>query len=518
MVSVKLFAVVVTASSLWAVDAGKCKPHTSFLTLTSGASTTTSPSSSYFKSTDDEVDVASSTEHPTSTDSVETMSSGMSDSSATTLDQPTTSASSLSDPTATTDSTVSSDDIVIDASSFSSSFTSEILDDTTTFGPSTTTTDTIKILTDATTSADTAVLSDTTAPADTGGINASTGSDAPHGATVSTGLTTSIEKTTTTDTATSAQSTPAEIVDTTETIVATETTASMDVTTTEFTTISALDSASTMESLWASTTAVSCPVYSNLLDDPSFEGGNTDTNKWEYSSQSIVPYQKQSSTSQEVPRAHTGDQFVLIGTGVGTDMQRRVSLDSNKKYQIWVTYAAISDPDEDWDFSFIIGTTAGKAFTKMVNVPKGSPFVYRQESTIFQGRTNDGIATYMRASMGSKPRSVAIDDVYVAEYVPSCVVPIAKTGLCGGIRGNPASVAQPYRTVNLDQGNEEICAQLCARDESCVTFGWQVEPNFRACTLFKYTQDQLGIAIRDRGRVFYDRSCWQCTGLECLPS
>ncbi|UZP35893.1 hypothetical protein NXS19_003709 [Fusarium pseudograminearum] len=427
------------------------------------------------------------------------MSSGMSDSSATTLDQPTTSASSLSDPTATTDSTVSSDDIVIDASSFSSSFTSEILDDTTTFGPSTTTTDTIKILTDATTSADTAVLSDTTAPADTGGINASTGSDAPHGATVSTGLTTSIEKTTTTDTATSAQSTPAEIVDTTETIVATETTASMDVTTTEFTTISALDSASTMESLWASTTAVSCPVYSNLLDDPSFEGEIPTPTNGNIQASQLYP------TKNKVVPLKKCPGLILV-----------ISLCS--LYQIWVTYAAISDPDEDWDFSFIIGTTAGKAFTKMVNVPKGSPFVYRQESTIFQGRTNDGIATYMRASMGSKPRSVAIDDVYVAEYVPSYVVPIAKTGLCGGIRGNPASVAQPYRTVNLDQGNEEICAQLCARDESCVTFGWQVEPNFRACTLFKYTQDQLGIAIRDRGRVFYDRSCWQCTGLECLPS
>ncbi|QPC68585.1 hypothetical protein HYE67_010816 [Fusarium culmorum] len=370
MVSVKLFAVVVTVSGLWAVDAGKCKPHTSFLTLTSGASTTTSFSSSYFKSTDDEVDVASSTEHPTSTDSVETISSGMSASSATTLDQPTAPGSSLSDPTAIINSTVSSDDIVIDVSTFSSSFTSEILDDTATFGPLTTIADAIEILTDATISADTAVLSDTTAPADTGDINALTGSNAPYEAAVSTGLTTSIEKTTTTDTATSAQLTSAEIIDTTEIIVITEITTSMDATTIEFITISALDS---------------------------------------------------SSNSQDVPRAHSGDQFVLLGTDVGTDTRRVVSLDK-KKYQLWVTYAAISDPDEDWVFNFIVATRNGHAFRQLANVPKGEPFVYREESTVFQGWKDGFIQPFVRLNSGSKPRLVAIDDIYVAEYVPSCAM------------------------------------------------------------------------------------------------
>ncbi|CAF3644770.1 unnamed protein product [Fusarium graminearum] len=467
MVSVKLFTVLVTASGLWAVHAGKCKPHTSFLTLTSGASTTTSFSSSYFKSTDDEVDVASSTEHPTSTDSVETISSGMSASSATTLDQPTAPGSSLSDPTATIDSTVSSDDIVIDVSTFSSSPTSEILDDTATFGPSTTTTNAIEILTDATTLSDTAVLSDTTAPADTGDINASTGSDAPREASVSTGLTTFIEKTTTTDTATSAQSTSAEIIDTTETIVTTETTTSMDATTTEFTTISALDSASTTENLWTSTTIVSCPVYSNLLDDPSFEGENNAPNRWELKLQfdgTAVTYQKQSSNSQDVPRAHSGDQFVLLGTNVGTDMRRVVSLDK-KKYQLWITYAAISDPDEDWGFNFIVVTRNGHAFRQLTNVPKGEPFVYREESTVFQGWKDDFIQPFVRLNSGSKPRLVAIDDIYVAEYVPSCVMTTEKSELCGGIQGFVGNSAKSYRMVTFDQGDVEICAQLCARDE-----------------------------------------------------
>ncbi|CAG1968177.1 unnamed protein product [Fusarium graminearum] len=521
MVSVKLFTVLVTASGLWAVHAGKCKPHTSFLTLTSGASTTTSFSSSYFKSTDDEVDVASSTEHPTSTDSVETISSGMSASSATTLDQPTAPGSSLSDPTATIDSTVSSDDIVIDVSTFSSSPTSEILDDTATFGPSTTTTNAIEILTDATTLSDTAVLSDTTAPADTGDINASTGSDAPREASVSTGLTTFIEKTTTTDTATSAQSTSAEIIDTTETIVTTETTTSMDATTTEFTTISALDSASTTENLWTSTTIVSCPVYSNLLDDPSFEGENNAPNRWELKLQfdgTAVTYQKQSSNSQDVPRAHSGDQFVLLGTNVGTDMRRVVSLDK-KKYQLWITYAAISDPDEDWGFNFIVVTRNGHAFRQLTNVPKGEPFVYREESTVFQGWKDDFIQPFVRLNSGSKPRLVAIDDIYVAEYVPSCVMTTEKSELCGGIQGFVGNSAKSYRMVTFDQGDVEICAQLCARDESCVTFGWQVEQYFKSCSLFKEAKDKLGITIRTgRGMVFYERSCWQCTGLDCLPS
>ncbi|CEF75367.1 hypothetical protein FGSG_13692 [Fusarium graminearum PH-1] len=438
MVSVKLFTVLVTASGLWAVHAGKCKPHTSFLTLTSGASTTTSFSSSYFKSTDDEVDVASSTEHPTSTDSVETISSGMSASSATTLDQPTAPGSSLSDPTATIDSTVSSDDIVIDVSTFSSSPTT-----------------------------------------DTGDINASTGSDAPHEASVSTGLTTFIEKTTT-DTATSAQSTSAEIIDTTETIVTTETTTSMDATTTEFTTISALDSASTTENLWTSTTVVSCPVYSNLLDDPSFEGENNAPNRWELKLQfdgTAVTYQKQSSNSQDVPRAHSGDQFVLLGTNVGTDMRRVVSLDK-KKYQLWITYAAISDPDEDWGFNFIVVTRNGHAFRQLTNVPKGEPFVYREESTVFQGWKDDFIQPFVRLNSGSKPRLVAIDDIYVAEYVPSCVMTTEKSELCGGIQGFVGNSAKSYRMVTFDQGDVEICAQLWNSISNPVVFSKKPKTNW----------------------------------------
>ncbi|KAF5241524.1 hypothetical protein FAUST_3820 [Fusarium austroamericanum] len=193
----------------------------------------------------------------------------------------------------------------------------------------------------------------------------------------------------------------------------------MDATTTEFTTISALDSASTTENLWTSTTVVSCPVYSNLLDDPSFEGKNNAPNRWELKLQfdgTAVTYQKQSSNSQDVPRAHSGDQFVLLGTDVGTDMRRVVSLDK-KKYQLWITYAAISDPDEDWVFNFIVATRNGHAFRQLTNVPKGEPFVYREERTVFQGWKDDFIQPFVRLNSSSKPRLVAIDDIYVADYL-----------------------------------------------------------------------------------------------------
>ncbi|GKU01621.1 hypothetical protein FLAG1_03776 [Fusarium langsethiae] len=392
----------------------------------------------------------------------------MSDSSATTLDQTTPPGSSHSDLTTTIDSTVSSDAIVVDISTFSGSFTTEILDEITTFGDSTITTDTITIPTDTSTSTDASVSTDTTVPADTTGITVSTGSDALYETMVSIELSKSIEQTTTADTVIYTQSTSAEIAETTETIAITETSTSMDVTTTEFTTVSALETAST-ESLWTSTTAVSCPVYSNVVDDSSFEGENNAPNRWELGGQwagTAVTYQKHSSTSQEVPRAHSGDQFVLLGTDVGTDMRRVVSLDS-KQYQLWITYAAISDPDEDWSFNFVVATSSGHAMLQAINVPKGSPFVYRQESTIFRGRKDDSISVLVRPFAGSKPRLVAIDDIYVAEYVPSCVTPTVKTELCGGIQGVPGNAGQPYRTVNLNQGNEEICAQLCTKDESC---------------------------------------------------
>lgn len=199
-------------------------------------------------------------------------------------------------------------------------------------------------------------------------------------------------------------------------------------------------------------------------------------------------------------------------------MRRVVSLDK-KKYQLWITYAAISDPDEDWVFNFIVATRNGHAFRQLTNVPKGEPFVYREESTVFQGWKDDFIQPFVRLNSGSKPRLVAIDDIYVAEYVPSCVMTTEKSELCGGIQGFVGNSAKSYRMVTFDQGDVEICAQLCARDESCVTFGWQVEQYFKSCSLFKEAKDKLGITIRTgRGMVFYERSCWQCTGLDCLPS
>ena len=85
MISSKLFAVVVTASTLWVVDAGKCKPHpkpTSFLTLTSGDSPATSYPVSYLTSSGDDAHVFSSTDPLGSSRLTETVSSDISESSA----------------------------------------------------------------------------------------------------------------------------------------------------------------------------------------------------------------------------------------------------------------------------------------------------------------------------------------------------------------------------------------------------------------------------------------------------
>jgi hypothetical protein len=68
-----------------------------------------------------------------------------------------------------------------------------------------------------------------------------------------------------------------------------------------------------------------------------------------------------------------------------------MSLDPTKKYQVWFTFAAVFDPDQDWNLNFIIATRMyGHASKENIIVPKGSPFVYRQQSIIIrdaQGET-----------------------------------------------------------------------------------------------------------------------------------
>ncbi|KAM0557207.1 hypothetical protein ACHAPJ_005471 [Fusarium lateritium] len=239
-----------------------------------------------------------------------------------------------------------------------------------------------------------------------------------------------------------------------------------------------------------------------------------------------VPFQKKSSASQDVPRANSGDQFALLSSGtgstVGSDMWRPVSLDPTKKYQVWFSFAPVSSPDEDWSAGFQISTRVyGLVYKETIAVSKGSRFKYIHCTATFQGAAGDADHSYaiLRASSASvAPRLVAVDDVYVAEYTPSCTVPNEPTDLCGGTQGYVASTTS-YRQNQMNQGSVEMCAQACLSDENCVVFGWIVGQYFRNCYLSKIPKEDMQISVRTdgRGMRFYDRSCGQCSGLECLP-
>ncbi|KAL4725245.1 hypothetical protein ACLX1H_007392 [Fusarium chlamydosporum] len=424
----------------------------------------------YFTSSDNGVEISSSTELSKPAVAVESVSSSTSDPSVETSYQTATSSPTLSDFTATIDTTIPSDNAVIDVSTFSTSFAAILPDEATTLGDSTTTTDTATSLTGGYMSTDTSTLIDASVSTETTAstevtmlsgaaisidttastastattvstdvnlstdTTASTDSSTGYETTLSTDIVTSIEQTATADTVISAEPSTTEPNETIEMTVTTDTATSMDTTTTEFTTLPASESTTTTESLWASTTVASCPDYSIFNDDPSFEGENTSPNRWEYLglfTGMAVPFQKQSSTSQEVPRAHNGDQFALLsggpGSTVGTDMRRVLFLDSTKKYQIWFSFAAISHPDEDRIVNFIIATRNGHAWRELVNVPKGSPFVYRQETTIMQAAQDEWVVPFMRINAASTSRQVAVGDIYIAEYTPSCFKPTEKT-------------------------------------------------------------------------------------------
>ncbi|KAF4954108.1 hypothetical protein FSARC_12214 [Fusarium sarcochroum] len=502
MIGSKVLVAVLTTASFWAVDAGKCKPHPNQTSLLTISDTSTAASSATGS------DVQPSTEAIESTESVGAEFATSGDSSVTISHQPTipgslnptTSSTSLTYSTISIDSTSSSYETTPHNSATSGSFTTEA-DATVSVDPT--------ISTDSTISIDTAVSS-YTASTEIKVYDSSTTVDSA---------------TTSTDTFTSTETThltyPTALTDTTAT---TDTTTSSDITTTLVTSVSTSGSTTT-ESFWTSTTEASCPIISSSIEDPGFEGDNSGTNKWEYMlsfSGVPVPFQKKSSPSQDVPRANSGNQFALLSSGsgstVGSDMWRPISLNPTKKYQIWFTFAAVSSPNEDWSFAFQVSTWVhGPVYKETIAVPKGSPFKYLHGTAIFQGAAGDHLYAITRASSVSAPRLVAVDDIYVAEYEPSCAVPTEPTDLCGGTQGSPPN--SPYRLIQMNQGSVEMCAQACLSDDNCVVFGWVVEQYFKACYLSKISKEDMKISVRTdgRGTRFYDRSCGQCSGLECLP-
>ncbi|ENH62577.1 hypothetical protein FOC1_g10012812 [Fusarium oxysporum f. sp. cubense race 1] len=462
MVTSKVLAAVLTASSFFVAEAGKCKPHphpeyTSLLSLISDTSRVIGSKTE----TTESLDASYSTDLSSSTGAVDMGSTTLGGSSTITWPQTTTLSASFPDYTASVDPTA---------------------------------------ISDSETSTDSTVSYATTGTVSSGDSRVSTG-------TSTTDITTSNGPTTTID----------------ATTVTSEAPTSIDATTTLITSLSSSESTSTTESLWTSTTSsASCPVVSVSIEDPSFEGDNTGENRWDYMGQFAgiaVPFQQKSSTSQDVPRAHSGEQFASgPGSTLGSDMWRPISLDSTKKYQVWFSYAPVSDPDQDWDFSFIIATQRyGHVHKETVFVPKGAPFKYVQRTAIFQGAMDDHLYAFIRVNNQAVARYVAIDDIYVGEYKPACAVPTETTSLCGGTQGNFNSNGPNYRSMSMFQGSVEMCARACLEDESCVVFGWVVSQYYKNCYLSSTPKESMGISANDRGAKFYDRSCGQCSQLECLP-
>ncbi|KAF5026155.1 hypothetical protein F66182_1719 [Fusarium sp. NRRL 66182] len=383
MVASKVFAAALATSNFWAVDAAKCKPypnHTSFLTMLSGTSAAAS-STTYSH-------VSSSTE---SAGAVSTSSDAIS-------------VSTSHESTVTSMLSTSHVYSSISVGRSSSDITSRTDASTTTSGTSFTITDTTPTA-ETTTSTDTTTSIDITVATDSTTLIQHT---APTDSTATTDVTTSIDTTTT----------PSSSVATSET--------------------------TTTESFWTSTTEASCPIITSSIDDPGFEGDNSGPNRWDYMGAMAgvaVPFQKASSTSQDVPRANTGDQFALLSGGTGstlaTDMWKPMSLDPAKKYQVWFAFAPVSSPDEDWTFSFIIATRkGGHVHRENLVVPKGAPFKYIHRTAMVQGAAGDNLYAFMRINTSPVPRLVAVDDIYVAEYAPSCAVPTEPTELCNSIQGS----------------------------------------------------------------------------------
>ncbi|SCO77687.1 uncharacterized protein FRV6_01899 [Fusarium oxysporum] len=560
MVTSKVLAAVLTASSFFVAEAGKCKPHphpeyTSLLSLISDTSRVIGSKTE----TTESLDASYSTDLSSSTGAVDLGSTTLGGSSTITWPQTTTLSASFPDYTASVDPTAISDSEFDSETSTSPSSFGSTLADVTTIEDSTTTRATITISTDK------SELSNSLTSASTSNSGVISASIDTTDTATSIIPTTSNKSTAIADAATSAHSTSTELRTSTDstvsyattgtvssgdsrvstgtsttdittsngptttidaTTVTSEAPTSIDATTTLITSLSSSESTSTTESLWTSTTSsASCPVVSVSIEDPSFEGDNTGENRWDYMGQFAgiaVPFQQKSSTSQDVPRAHSGEQFALVSSGpgstLGSDMWRPISLDSTKKYQVWFSYAPVSDPDQDWDFSFIIATQRyGHVHKETVFVPKGAPFKYVQRTAIFQGAMDDHLYAFIRVNNQAVARYVAIDDIYVGEYKSACAVPTETTSLCGGTQGNFNSNGPNYRSMSMFQGSVEMCARACLEDESCVVFGWVVSQYYKNCYLSSTPKESMGISANDRGAKFYDRSCGQCSQLECLP-
>ncbi|CCT68612.1 uncharacterized protein FFB20_14547 [Fusarium fujikuroi] len=386
MVASRVLAIVLAASSVSVAEAGKCKPHshpkyTSLLSWISGTSTVIGPKAGTAQS----LDASYSTDYSGSTGAGELVPTALSGSSAITWPQTTTLSASFSDYTASDNPPAISDsefDSETSTSTSPNSFGSTLAAVTTSDDPTTT-----RATTTTTASTDESEPSNSSTPDNTSnsGLLTDSPSIIPTASNESTATadaattahSTSIEPRTSTDTTVSYATT--EIVSSGDRKVSTDTSTidiatfdgptttidattvtsgvptSIDTTTTLLTSLSSSESTSVTESLWTSTTSSeSCPVVSVSIEDPSFEGDNTGENRWDYMGQFAgiaVPFQQKSSTSQDVPRAHSGDQFALVSSGpgstLGSDMWRPISLDSTKKYQAWFSYAPVSDPDQD---------------------------------------------------------------------------------------------------------------------------------------------------------------------------
>ncbi|PNP77233.1 hypothetical protein FNYG_09533 [Fusarium nygamai] len=330
-----MLATVLTASSFFVAEAGKCKSH---------------PHPDSKTGTTQSLDAPYSTDSSSSTGAGEVVPTALSGSSATAS----TLSANLPDYTASYDPTASSD-FEFDSETSTSTPTSpnsfdSTLADGTIIEKLTTTRATITASTDKLEPSKSLTLANTS---DSGVVSASTDTT---DATTSIIPTISNESTAATDAATSAHSTSTEPRTSTDpitsyattgtvssgdssvssdtsttdittldgptttidaTTVTSEAPASIDTTTTLVTTLSSSESTSTTESLWTSTTSsASCPVVSVSIEDPSFEGDNMGENRWDYMGQFAgiaVPFQQKSSTSQDVPLAHSGDQFAQVG-------------------------------------------------------------------------------------------------------------------------------------------------------------------------------------------------------------
>ncbi|KAF5650972.1 hypothetical protein F52700_207 [Fusarium sp. NRRL 52700] len=321
MMTLEVLATVLTASSFFVAEAGKCRPHpdpeyTSPLSLISDTSTVISSRTGTTQS----LDIPHSTYQSSSTgagDAVPTALSASFDPTAITDSDfdyetsttPNSFGPALADVTTIEDSTTTRATITASTgkSEPSNSLTSPNTSNSGLVSASIDTTDAATSLplliahsasTEPRTSTDTTVSYATTEPVNSGDRKESTNT--------STDITTSDGPATAIDAMTVTSEPPTGIDTTTAPLV---------------TSLSSSERTPTAERLWTST--ASCPGVSVSIEDPSFEGDNTGENRWDYMGQFAgvaVPFQQKSSTSQDVPRTHSGDQFALVSSGPGSTL------------------------------------------------------------------------------------------------------------------------------------------------------------------------------------------------------